>query len=1558
MADKLGINTEGLDLSEAITKPYTITSTKPQTIKSMADLNKELKVTDQWEGISTQPIDLTKVEEAGVTLERAIQDLVVNVPATAAEMAGETIEHPIQKAATYTAEAMGFAKGSALAGKYITGAGRLAAAGRVAGGLVGGAAGGIASAALSVTELGDATLGGQASESYEDFIKSQELYWKEQGKTDEEVKNILKGAEYPLESIAHDMLTWGARYKEARQALREYQASKQGIDPEYWSNQLLQGGVSIIPAIAVGKVAYGATAKAKTKQITDALTGETKKVLTNKARKQASETAVKAAQAFTTEQMSVDYIEGDIQDYIDKTGDLTLQGFNINSVEAAQAYTYGMLGNYIEFGLGGAEAVALGAWKRAGLNMSMKTGQAIAKTALEEGAEEFIQQGSEFLFRKIDGTTDKTWGDALKESLQAGLYGAVIGGAVGGVSYRIGRNNLAKIYQKVQPNITHEQAIQMAEDTIENSAKALAPENAEARNIIKKNIDMFYQGNENVDEYDKEVMVDELMQSLQIKATRDGTTIAELPEIQKAVVDQIAWWVVGRPDEIVPDVQAILERQKQTEERVAELEAKQEKTAQEIDELDMLETQLEKAEEFKESLEQLRTLNAKMRAVKAIQKQIHNAKVREAAKALREKLRAEKAEQKEQEKAQRKLEREEKRIQREKDKETAKAIAREVQLQKMRDAIELEYATDESMRQALMEAGESKRTVERLKHRGLMRAIKLHGITLDRLTIKTPAEIEAIVAEKQRKADEAARGVTTPKKLFFGKINYQFAKDEGIIEAFGFDPTDTKRAIAMYKYFPKNGGITDWADIMEALEFYGYFTGSYQSGTRINGQYLSDTSEARDLDEQRVKDIVLSNQNLEKYDVVTETPEIFTDAQIHLLETEGMDILLQSGKYSEEQLKQMDYQQLNDALNQLALERAEQELEAERSTEPEDDFDIPEDWQDIADENARLDDMYPAYTAETINIDGTERSVFNSTGERIAQSEAALRNFYKWFGNSKAVDEQGRPIVVYHGSGSRFKKFKEQSNTFFTDNKNVAKSYSERSIVYNVYLKIENPLVVDAKGNYFDHIPLPENISEREMLGDMYSVYEKFGQVGKENPDTSADLLGFYARKKGYDGVIIKNVIDVATFLEETGTDYITFDNKQIKSTKNRGTFAVDDANIYHQDKPGTGKKRGAYFPELDAIARTNNADPTTLLHEFAHYFFEENMRKYNAGGGNEQWRKNWKQTIEALGVPENAGPKQWEKASEAFARGYEAWLMKKEKKAKIAVDGEDKNPNEETYKQFQKHMRDIYTALTNPYFRESWGNKTGQLKPELIAWFEQQAGISTIQGKVARGEITKEEATGQAIAETVAETITGRTDVKEIMIQQLHNDTSRYETPDGNVNKPRERLVALAKEIDENNVIAKGSKYDTHRNMIQVAEDADAFVRADPERAMNIINGIEPEVDGLFKEDLFTAMKRMAVQDGNMQIIEDLYQSEVANGLAKELGQRVAGFRDFTKTDDYDIMSAFNNLDSQFNKAYNTDKGKAKVTEAIAELEQEINTQDSASDAELDAILKEMECQ
>lgn len=123
-------------------------------------------------------------------------------------------------------------------------------------------------------------------------------------------------------------------------------------------------------------------------------------------------------------------------------------------------------------------------------------------------------------------------------------------------------------------------------------------------------------------------------------------------------------------------------------------------------------------------------------------------------------------------------------------------------------------------------------------------------------------------------------------------------------------------------------------------------------------------------------------------------------------------------------------------------------------------------------ESKRSSEQRPALPP-TITIDGKERSTTNSNGQPLAQTEEGVRNFWNWFGESKVVDKQGRPLVVYHGSPEIFNSFdtdkigkahgrSEGAGFYFTTDRGVAEGYAEGRPVYETYLRIENPASYDA----------------------------------------------------------------------------------------------------------------------------------------------------------------------------------------------------------------------------------------------------------------------------------------------------------------------------------------------------------------------------------------------------------------------------------------------------------------------------------------------------------------
>ena len=87
----------------------------------------------------------------------------------------------------------------------------------------------------------------------------------------------------------------------------------------------------------------------------------------------------------------------------------------------------------------------------------------------------------------------------------------------------------------------------------------------------------------------------------------------------------------------------------------------------------------------------------------------------------------------------------------------------------------------------------------------------------------------------------------------------------------------------------------------------------------------------------------------------------------------------------------------------------------------------------------------------------------NSLNRPIHSTQIGISNFWKWFGKSKVVDEGGRPLVVFHGSGVKFEEHLTDTigRTWFTSDLDYAEqyAYSGKNIgnIMACYLKIDNP---------------------------------------------------------------------------------------------------------------------------------------------------------------------------------------------------------------------------------------------------------------------------------------------------------------------------------------------------------------------------------------------------------------------------------------------------------------------------------------------------------------------
>lgn len=203
----------------------------------------------------------------------------------------------------------------------------------------------------------------------------------------------------------------------------------------------------------------------------------------------------------------------------------------------------------------------------------------------------------------------------------------------------------------------------------------------------------------------------------------------------------------------------------------------------------------------------------------------------------------------------------------------------------------------------------------------------------------------------------------------------------------------------------------------------------------------------------------------------------------------------------------------------------------------------------------------------------------NGSGNNAKHSSA----FHRWFGDSKVVNADGTPKVVYHGTeNGDFTSFRldqidaHHPGFFFTDNADVAWTYSGSSDLdpfvthkkagnYRLYLRITKPYVFDAKGTSWDNIP---------VYGPLRSPEFRAKMGASPQPEyVDASYIGRWAKSKGYDGAIIRNLLDIGPHATQEDVDlpatvYIVFDPKNIKSAEhNRGTWDATDADIRHNPR-------------------------------------------------------------------------------------------------------------------------------------------------------------------------------------------------------------------------------------------------------------------------------------------------------------------------------------------------------------------------------------------------------
>jgi len=322
----------------------------------------------------------------------------------------------------------------------------------------------------------------------------------------------------------------------------------------------------------------------------------------------------------------------------------------------------------------------------------------------------------------------------------------------------------------------------------------------------------------------------------------------------------------------------------------------------------------------------------------------------------------------------------------------------------------------------------------------------------------------------------------------------------------------------------------------------------------------------------------------------------------------------------------------------------------------------------------------------------------DSEGKELTEDQV------EFFKNSVVKDAEGRLIRVYHGTKNSgftvFNKADDGISYFFTDNKEVAESYSGVSALqnpdtpmsfeelegafeffdneieetkdgflitdsdgeehavktlkeaqawlvdnnisiasaqgigeatnYEVYLNIQNPLVIDAQGENWNTVNFePEDTELAERMHPVYSrllelwkkekegsltkaeikeleeVEEKYSELENESNrkfkvyETTRDVAR-YAYENGYDGVIFNNIVDNGGYSlsDASSTVYVVFNSNQIKSIYNEHPTGNPDIR-YSMKEDSEGKELSQ--DQIDFFAKSQARDAEGRLKVLYH---------------------------------------------------------------------------------------------------------------------------------------------------------------------------------------------------------------------------------------------------------------------------------------------------------------------------------------------------------------------
>lgn len=210
---------------------------------------------------------------------------------------------------------------------------------------------------------------------------------------------------------------------------------------------------------------------------------------------------------------------------------------------------------------------------------------------------------------------------------------------------------------------------------------------------------------------------------------------------------------------------------------------------------------------------------------------------------------------------------------------------------------------------------------------------------------------------------------------------------------------------------------------------------------------------------------------------------------------------------------------------------------------------------------AQVQEINPRYSLVTPEMDASYLDAVErgdmATAQKMVMEAAKLA-----MPNTKVVDEDGNPKVVYHGTPNNFNAFSKEmfgSSTdrgiwgngfYFSDSEQYAKTYEKRGDkqgkTLSVFLNIKRPLFISLRNGGNEGAMYFHELMEKHFTDDIYEDVTRTDELMSVAQERlTADIVA-----NGYDGIVVE-------YTNHIDTEYIAFEPNQIKSAD---TVTYDDA--------------------------------------------------------------------------------------------------------------------------------------------------------------------------------------------------------------------------------------------------------------------------------------------------------------------------------------------------------------------------------------------------------------